>query len=148
MKPKIGVSHLRKGRYSNKGQIYHCIFSTLNREPIFHQFDLARMFISILKEDEIRGLSKTYAYVVMPDHIHWLFQLDKGDLSAAIKRIKSLYAKQSKRKVWNKGFYDHGIRADEDLMSTARYIVANPLRAGLVDKIGDYPHWDCIYLEG
>ena len=148
MKPEAGLSHLRKGRHSKNGQIYHCIFSTLNRQPIFKQFDSARGFISLLREDENRGLSKTYAFVVMPDHIHWLFQLEQGDLSVTIKRIKSLYSKQSKSKVWNKGFYDHGIRAHEDLISTARYIVANPLRAGLVDKIGDYPHWDSIFFEG
>ena len=28
----------------------------------------------------------------------------------------------------------------------ARYIVANPLRAGLVWDIGSYPHWDCIWM--
>jgi hypothetical protein len=30
----------------------------------------------------------------------------------------------------------------------ARYIVANPLRAGLVEGIGNYPHWDCIWMTG
>jgi hypothetical protein len=28
----------------------------------------------------------------------------------------------------------------------ARYIVANPLRAGLVEHLGDYPHWDAVWL--
>ena len=35
---------------------------------------------------------------------------------------------------------------DEDLKKTARYIVANPLRAGLVKRLGDYPHWDALWL--
>jgi hypothetical protein len=38
------------------------------------------------------------------------------------------------------------LRKDEDLQTVARYIVANPLRAGLVEKIGDYPLWDAIWL--
>ncbi|MGH8412134.1 MAG: REP-associated tyrosine transposase, partial [Pseudomonas sp.] len=38
------------------------------------------------------------------------------------------------------------IRRDEDLPAVARYIVANPLRAGLVEKIGDYPLWDAVWL--
>jgi putative transposase len=29
----------------------------------------------------------------------------------------------------------------------ARYIVANPLRAGLVNRVEDYSHWDSIWLE-
>ena len=36
---------------------------------------------------------------------------------------------------------------DEDLKSIARYIVANPLRAELAQEIGEYPHWDSIWLE-
>jgi REP element-mobilizing transposase RayT len=47
---------------------------------------------------------------------------------------------------WQRGFYDYAIRQDEDLKKLARYIVANPLRAGLVESIGDYPHWDAKWL--
>jgi plasmid stabilization system protein ParE len=37
-------------------------------------------------------------------------------------------------------------RAEEDLIKIARYIVANPLRARLVEHIGDYPLWDAAWL--
>ena len=43
--------------------------------------------------------------------------------------------------------YDHVLRNDEDVRATARYIVADPLRAGLVDSIGDYPLWDAVWLS-
>ena len=45
------------------------------------------------------------------------------------------------------GYYDHALRQEEDMQKIARYIVANPIRAGLVNKVGDYPHWDAIWLE-
>ncbi|MFM2004374.1 MAG: hypothetical protein RLZZ09_29 [Pseudomonadota bacterium] len=32
------------------------------------------------------------------------------------------------------------------MQGIARYNVVNPLRAGLVDRIGDYPHWDAAWL--
>ena len=48
--------------------------------------------------------------------------------------------------IWQKGYYDHGLRREEDLRTTARYIVANPLRAGIVKRLADYPHWDAIWL--
>ncbi len=102
--------------------------------------------MKILKQDEIAGFTKTLAYVVMPDHIHWLVQLEKGELCKAVKRIKSIFSQQINQRIWNAGFYDHAIREDEDLANVARYIVANPLRAGIVKKIGDYPHWDAIWL--
>jgi len=41
---------------------------------------------------------------------------------------------------------DHALRTDENLLNVARYIIANPLRAGLVTRIGDYPLWDSIWL--
>ena len=42
--------------------------------------------------------------------------------------------------------YDHALRKDEDVKKIARYIIANPLRAGLVEKIEDYPYWDAVWL--
>ncbi len=49
-------------------------------------------------------------------------------------------------RVWQKGYHDRAVRREEDLRHIARYIVANPLRAGLVRKVGDYPLWDAIWL--
>lgn len=49
-------------------------------------------------------------------------------------------------RVWQRGFHDRALRQEEDLIATARYVVANPLRAGLVDRIGDYPWWDAVWL--
>jgi len=48
--------------------------------------------------------------------------------------------------VWQKSFYDRAMRTEDDLPALARYIVANPLRAGWVARIGDYSHWDAIWL--
>ena len=93
------------------------------------------------------------AWVVMPDHVHWLFQLGEYmDLSAAIKRFKARSARRvndylhRQGALWQKSFYDHALRKDEDVQGVARYIVANPLRAGLVEHVGDYPLWDAIWL--
>jgi hypothetical protein len=49
--------------------------------------------------------------------------------------------------LWQPGFHDHAIRCDEDLIAVARYVVGNPLRAGLVDVVGDYPFWDAVWLN-
>ena len=37
-------------------------------------------------------------------------------------------------------------QAEEDLRAVARYIVGNPLRAGLVRNVLDYPYWNCVWL--
>ena len=89
----------------------------------------------------------------MPDHLHWLIQLSAGaDLSTCMRRTKSLAARELNRNLglqgrfWQDGFHDRALRKDEDLVSAARYIVANPLRAGLVRSLRNYPLWDAVYL--
>jgi REP element-mobilizing transposase RayT len=41
---------------------------------------------------------------------------------------------------WQKDFYDHILRRDEDLIRHVRYILANPIRAGLVTDWRQYPY--------
>ena len=44
------------------------------------------------------------------------------------------------------GIRNHAVRVEEDVRQIARYIVANPLRAGLVRDLGEYSLWDCAWL--
>jgi len=98
--------------------------------------------------------SITKAFVIMHDHLHWLLQLPLGsNLSSTVGSMKSqsgnsinLLLGNSSRPVWQRGFHDHALRRDEDIVRIARYIVANPLRAGLASKIGDYPLWYSIWV--
>jgi len=48
--------------------------------------------------------------------------------------------------LWQQGFHDRALRREDDLVKMARYVVANPLRAGLVERLGDYPLWDAIWV--
>lgn len=49
-------------------------------------------------------------------------------------------------RVWEKGFHDRALRGEATLKPAARYLVGNPLRAGLAEQIGDYPYWNSIWL--
>jgi len=92
------------------------------------------------------------AWVVMPDHVHWLLELKSATLSTLMQRFKCQSSNALRKAgikrgpVWQAGYYDRALRRDEDVLIAARYIVANPLRAGLVRRIGDYPHWDAVWL--
>jgi hypothetical protein len=48
--------------------------------------------------------------------------------------------------IWQEGFHDHAIRREERLRDTARYIIANPVRAGLAKSVRDYPHWYAAWV--
>jgi REP element-mobilizing transposase RayT len=88
----------------------------------------------------------------MPDHLHWLVQLQAGTLDEHVQRLKSRSAiglnalRKSSGRVWQKGFHDHALRREEDVQAIARYVVANPLRARLVTKLADYPFWNATWL--
>ena len=93
------------------------------------------------------------AWVLMPDHLHSLLQLGERDkLDAEVSRLKSASARQANRvlhragEVWAYAFHDHALRSDEDMQGVARYVVANPVRAGLVARVGDYPFWNAVWL--
>jgi len=150
--PDYPAEHrLRIGRRSETGRIYLITTVTEHRWPVFRNLFLGRLLVHTLKENQRNAT--TLAYVVMPDHLHWLMQLDhRQPLSTVMSNIKSNSARcinqQLSRtgRLWQPGFHDHALRREEDLRNTARYVIANPLRAGLVSHIGDYPLWDAAWL--
>ncbi|EHY76302.1 hypothetical protein PstZobell_02541 [Stutzerimonas stutzeri ATCC 14405 = CCUG 16156] len=139
-------SRLRRGRSSVINQVYLVTAVTLGRARVFDDLSAARTLILIMREDARRGSHETLAFVVMPDHLHWLLQLQEGSLSDLVGRVKSISARRLGTRVWQDGFHDRALRAEEDLVTVARYVVANPLRARLVERVGDYPHWDAVWL--
>ena len=69
-----------------------------------------------------------------------------------VKRLKGISAQRINNyagrsgSVWQKAYYDRAIRKNEDIKQLSRYIIANPLRAGLVENIGLYSHWDAKWI--
>lgn len=150
--PHYPASHIRHGRFSEAGRIYSVTAVTHSRQAWFHDFYVGRLLVDELRLAEQQGLAGSLCWVVMPDHFHWLLRLDQGDLGSLLQQVKSRSAKainhhlRRNGKVWQSGYHDHALRRDEAVLDVARYIVANPLRAGLVDRLGDYPLWDAVWL--
>jgi REP element-mobilizing transposase RayT len=149
-----GTHQTRVGRHSDSGQIYHIIASTRDRYPHFSSFTRGRFVVKALIRMDSVSLATTLAFVVMPDHLHWLMRLHSNrNLSVCVGNVKSLSARllneslDRKGPIWQRGFFDCAIRRECDLVSLSRYIVANPLRAKLVEQIGDYPLWDAIWMN-
>ena len=140
-------SHLRTGRHSQAGRVYLVTAVTAQRVPVFSDFRAARQLIRKLHHEAHAPIATTLAYVVMPDHLHWLIQLGEVEsLSRCVQRIKSMATHAIGPGLWQRGFHDRAARQEDDLASMARYIVSNPVRAGLVSRVGAYPHWDAIWV--
>ncbi|MFJ3378459.1 REP-associated tyrosine transposase [Pseudomonas sp. NPDC086112] len=151
--PELSASHrLRIGRYAEQNRIYLLTANTLGREPVFKDYTLGRMVVHQFKQAQDQGFADSLAFVVMPDHFHWLIQLQRGSLGQLMCQTKSLSTRSINAaagrvgSLWQQSFHDHALRREEDLVKLARYVVANPLRAGLIEKLGDYPLWDAIWV--
>jgi len=149
----MSFNDLRNGRFSSENQIYFITTVIDKRRKLFVELDVCRRVIFEMKKLDKEGYIDSLSWVIMPDHIHWLFQLkEKSSLGTVIKSFKGRSAKSLNKLLgtrgtfWQHAYYDHALRTDEDIKKVARYIVANPLRAGLVDRIEDYPYWDAVWL--
>jgi REP element-mobilizing transposase RayT len=151
-RPPLGYSRLRKGRVSLANHVYVVTTVTRDRARLFEDLRRARMVIRAIRDLHDERAAKSLAFVVMPDHLHWLVQLGEVPLSRLVQLLKSRsaravnLARASRESVWQAGFHDRAIRLEQDLRVMARYIIANPVRAGLAGTVGDYPHWDCVWL--
>lgn len=146
-------ARLREGRASASLQVYVVTTVTQGRAPLFTEFVPARLVVSEMRRLHDLGLVSSLAWVLMPEHLHWMFALGTArTLSQVVQLLKGRSARRLGEltphvgPVWQPNFFDRAVRRDDDLAKAARYIVANPLRRGLVNRIGDWPHWDAIWL--
>ena len=145
---------LRDGRRSIPGQYYHVIACTAERRKVFADLRCGREVVHSLRRLELEQIARSLAFVVMPDHLHWLMQLrDKKSLSVCVATMKSFSARNMAAKklarspIWQNGYMDRAIRRERDLVHVARYIVANPLHTKIVEDIGSCPLWDSVWME-
>jgi putative transposase len=148
-----GHRALRRGRVSLPGQVYHVTTTARGRQPWFADFHVGCEAVRAFRHQAAQAEARLLAWVLMPDHAHWLIEPgDRVPLEMVVSRMKAATGVQANRMLaragplWDPAFHDRALRSEDDLRAVARYIVANPLRAGLVERIGDYPFWDCIWL--
>ncbi len=95
------------------------------------------------------------AIVVLPDHLHAIFTLPAGDadFSGRLRRIKGHFSNHMiaaaasverhpnrEYALWQRRFWEHTIRNEEDFARHVDYIHFNPIKHGLVARVGDWPH--------
>lgn len=149
----MGHARLRIGRHSLNGQIYLVTFTTADRAPLFSDWDVATEACRVMACARAWQRSQLLAWVLMPDHWHALVELGGFDtLAACVGRLKGRSARLLRQAcpgtgpVWAPAYHDRALRAEEQLVDAARYVVMNPVRAGLVRRVGDYPFWDAVWL--
>lgn len=83
-----GSHRLRLGRFSEPGRLYLLTTATRNRTPLFTHLHYARAVIQQLQLTAKQRQCQSLAWVLMPDHLHWLIALGPCSLDELMREFK------------------------------------------------------------
>ena len=133
--------------------MYLVTFATAGRARHFSEWEVAADACREMTSRAVWSESRLMAWVLMPDHWHGLVQLGWDEtLGGCIGMLKGRSARNLRRAhprlapVWAPAYQDRAVRSEEALAAAARYLVWNPVRAGLVARVSEYPYWDAQWL--
>ena len=135
-----------------------CYFFTVVLEDrtsnlLIERIDLLR---ACIKQVKARHPFNINAIVILPDHIHTIWTLPENDhdyakrwmlikstFSRALEKtehINSVRIKKRERGIWQRRFWEHVIRDEQDFLNHIEYIHQNPVKHGYVQNAIDWPH--------
>ena len=146
-------------RANFEGGYYFFTLVTYKRRR-FLTSDLARRCLrAAWQQAQLRDHFDVVALCLLPDHLHCVWKLPEGDCDFSLRwsRIKAGFTmrychaggteyvqshsrdRKRERGVWQRRFWEHQIRDEEDLRRHVDYIHYNPVKHGLVGLISDWP---------
>ena len=143
-------------RYFIPNAIYFITSVTHNRQPVFRNPVNIRIFFETLSIVQTHYPHDLQAYVLLPDHFHFLIKPEDRTISQIMQsfkrnvtlNVKKYHKLECKVTLWQHRFYDHVIRNHADYEKHFHYIHYNPVKHGLVDRPEDW-EWSSYryYIE-
>ena len=137
----------RLARAISESGVYHILFRGVNQQNIFEEpvdFEKLKETIAIVKKDL---KFEIYAYCFMSNHVHLVLkEKNMGEISLIMKRILTKYARWYNIKYGRSGalianrYKSVPVEIDEYFLQLIRYIHQNPIKAGIVEKVENYPY--------
>lgn len=151
-------------RYFVAGGTYFFTVVTDGRAPLFADGRARCLLGSVFRRCLLHRPMRVLAIVLLPDHLHCLWSLPGGDLAYSerwrwIKReftrqwlnlggheqpCRGSRLREGRRGVWQRRYWEHTIRDEDDLKKHADYIHYNPARHKLVPSPRDWP-WSSFH---
>ena len=143
-------------RYRVRGGTYFFTVNLLERYPN----DLLVRHIELFRAT-VRGIRPKWPFhidarIILPDHLHCVWTLPPGDddftnrwrlikqgFSKALpptERQSSVRLARGERGIWQRRFWEHAIRDDEDYAAHVDYCHINPVKHGYVQRVADWPY--------
>ena len=135
----------------------YCFTVTLlqrrNNDLLTREIDLLRTVVA-----DVRGRHpfRIHGWVVLPDHMHCVIELPDGDVDYAVRwrlikmgfskgmpkteQRSSVRHRRGERGIWQRRFWEHLIRDEEDFRAHMDYVHFNPAKHGLVTRVVDWPY--------
>ena len=136
----------RVARKKSESNIYHIILRGINRQKVFSDDEDYRRFLDVIEVcREISGF-RLHAYCLMGNHIHMLLQPVEEPLEQVMKRIGTRYVVWYNNKYSRTGhlfqdrYKSEPIQDDAYFLTALRYILNNPVKAGICEKPEEYPY--------
>ncbi len=141
-----------------KGGTYFFTLVTYQRFPVFSSPDAIELLNDAFEYTALRMPFSVIAFVILPDHMHYIWTLpeDSADYSTRWRLIKSHFTRarpgnlnfletdsrknKKERNVWQRRFWEHLIRNDDDLTRHLEYIHFNPVKHGYVNSPKDWQY--------
>jgi putative transposase len=141
------------------GDTYFFTVVTYKRMPILCLESCRNILSRVIKEVQTSRPFKIEALVLLPEHIHCIWKLPEGDTDYSTRwaLIKKEFTKNIKglvgtahptrsqehrreRTIWQRRFWEHQIRDEEDLNAHCNYIHYNPVKHSLVKSPSEWPY--------
>jgi REP element-mobilizing transposase RayT len=129
--------------------VYHVTARGAAGLPIFFA-DLDRVdFLSLFRSVARVERWKCHAFCLLETHYHLVLETPLVRLSSGMRHLNGTYAQRFNRRhdrrghVFESRFVSWIVRDEEHLAAACRYVLANPVAAGLCDAVGDWP-WAAV----
>jgi len=151
------MSHYRRKRYP--GGYFFFTVVTYDRRPLFNDPKARKILKNVWQETQVKLPFKVLALCMLPEHLHCLWRLPEEDsdyskrwasikagftknyLAAGGKRATQSVSQEKRRNggVWQKRFWEHQIKSEDDIQNHINYIHYNPVKHKLVENVRDWP---------
>jgi putative transposase len=128
-------------------QRYSVTICAYQRRRYFADTRTVEWALSVFLEVAARKRFLILAYCFMPDHVHLLIEGsdESADLRGFVRAAKQStgyqFTQRSSQRLWQENYFDRTLRREDTVVTVTKYLLNNPLRAGLVESLKDYPHW-------
>ena len=143
----------RPRRHTPAGYCYHVLNRGNARQRVFHKDADYAAFLNLFDEAHDRCPMRLLAFCLMPNHFHFvLWPQGDGDVSRWMQWIQTTHVRRyhehyrTTGHIWQGRLKAFPIEQDEHLLTVLRYVERNPLRAGLVPGVTDWP-WSSLRVH-